>query len=427
MLAGSFPRQRSFSPAGYLHTLGMCRDTRRGPAHPWHCMVRIQKLLLKISLTTLIHLTLYYNVQASMSNLTVLAGMERNLSFTTSSALNLTTSSLEPVRPNNLPLQIWYSAIAIIGCLGNSLTIIAIAVCRKHRKTQNIYIGSLAVSDLLVCLSLAPYTASSLADETAAVNRNSDSMVCRVVGMVSVASIGNTIIHLAAIAVNRYICILKPAHVYTRLYTTRRLFVSIFILWCLSIGSLMPGLFGFGSFGYSELYGTCGITDDPITNLMVLTVIVVPCTIPSLCVTFYSYIRIIIHYRNISRNLRKPGPIPSSTTDGTERRGQLKRDAVQSTRTNKEFAVTVNLCVVFVAFLFCWGPGNIVYILHDNGLAVPLWLHRVTFTLAVSNSCINVFIYAGMNKSFRRTYYQILSCNLRAINNEWLESRLTQR
>jgi len=317
----------------------------------------------------------------------------------------------------NVFAVILYSVIAMVGTIGNLLTICAILICKKHRTLQNAYISSLAISDLLVCISVAPYTVWSYIKRD---NPTSKSSVCHSIGAVQMAMLVSTMLHLAAIAVNRYVCMMKPAHAYMTVYTWPRVIIDLCIIWLLSCITIIPGLVGFGGFGYNDLLGVCSITDEPESKMMILLIFVFPITLPSVIVVLYCYIRILHHFYMSSRLIHTHRVMvqPTSTNRITPRQVNGSCRLLNNTnRSAKEITVIKNLCTVFMAVIICWMPGNLLYFFHDHGIQAPLWLWRAFAALAISNSCMNVFIYAGMNPSFRRTYMQIISFRYRSVNN----------
>jgi len=349
-----------------------------------------------------------------MDNLTtILTG-----NFTVSEELGITFKH-EGDPTLNLVLQIWYSTITFFGILGNTLTFLAIVICKKHHTTQNIYICSLAFSDLLVCAFSAPYSAWLLTDEWELARKSLTSIVCQTIGVTVMVSVGSTMLHLAAIAVNRFICVLKPEHVYRALYTKGRVVLSIVLMWSTSFILVSPGLFGFGSFGYNDLYGSCCFTNDKETSLMLFTVMVAPCTVPCLSLIQFSYTKIILHFRKVSRKLHVAPKSNVSAETKMTKTGNTSYNGTQaiskSNRQAKEISVVVHLCVVTVVCIICWMPGNILLLVDYKQIA-PIWLYRIFYAFAASNSCMNVFIYAGMNRSFRRTYIQIILGQWRRIN-----------
>jgi len=319
----------------------------------------------------------------------------------------------------NLVLLIWYSVILSVGLAGNILTIIAILVCKKHRKTQNVYICSLAFADLIVCINAAPYTVWMLVQHNQKDHHLLFSFMCQSTGWLTTAMLCNTLYNLAGIAINRYICIIKPSHIYMRLYTRRRVGLSVFLIWLLSGLVVMPGMLGFGSFGYNDHFGSCLVTDDPLTYLMAMTILLIFCTLPCLSSIFFSYARILIHFRQVSHRARCRNTTIAhigSTNDSSDltQVSNLKPNPASS-RGHREMAVIANLCVVFGVFLIFWMPLLSIYIFDYRRLA-PVWVYRVFFAFATSNSCVNVFIYAGMNPAFRQTYIFILTLKWREIN-----------
>jgi len=325
-----------------------------------------------------------------------------------------------------IALLISYGGIIITGILGNLLTIVAILACKKHRSTQNAYVCNLAISDLLICISLAPTAVWMLKNEQ--YHHKEVMLTCQVIGACSLTLLLSSLYNLAGVAVNRYICIIHPPHVYIKLYSRNRICFSLFMIWFLSILLTLPGLLGFGSYGYSPLLGTCLVMNDRQTYLMVMTTYVPFCSGPCIAVITFSYTKIVLRFRHVTRRVddargataivalpeetvRVPSD-PDITT--TIDNGQPSLRAVQ--RIRKQMTVIANLCVVFGLFILCWTPLLCLYY-GDSKRAAPIWLYRTIYVLAAANSSINFFVYAGMNKGFRRTYAQILTGRWKDINS----------
>jgi len=321
-------------------------------------------------------------------------------------------------------VQIFLSLIMAIGTIGNSLTIIAIITCKKHRTTQNVYMGGLAISDLLVCMTLPPYTIWQLSVDRAShmimLTHDDNDVICKMLGMLFIGALMSSIHHLSAVAINRYILIMKPAHVYMKLYTKQRVIGSICLIWVVSLASLLPGILGFGSFGYNVYLGACVVTDEPMSKIMAMTILFVPTFCVCFSVMIFAYIRIMLYFRSVSRGLHMHRGAPSVTVDTTERVSDLQQGgaaSASSKRIKKEMFVIVKLCTIFAVFVVCWAPVSLVFFLNDLALAAPIWLQRLFFCIAISSSGINVFIYAGMSKSIRQPYREILLCKWKSSNH----------
>lgn len=319
-------------------------------------------------------------------------------------------------------LKIWFSVILFAGVLGNALTIIAILVCKRHRRTHNAYICSLAFADLIVCITVVPYSIWLLEKGS----ESYDHILCKPIALLAVAMLCCTLYNLAGIAINRYVCILRPQHVYMKLYTKNRVTISIISIWLLAGLIVTPGLLGFGFYGYNDLFGSCVIMYDHITYLMVQTILHLLCVFPSIFIIFFSYISIIVHFRRVTQRATEV-PIPPAVSSMTEENSSegSKKEVVAPTpseskpiRSAQQHRIIANLCVVFGVFLGCWMPMVSIYVI-DYHAKAPVWLYRIFFILATSNSCVNIFIYAGMNRAFRKTYVLILTGKWRQINSQF--------
>jgi len=200
------------------------------------------------------------------------------------------------------------------------------------------------------------------------------------------------------------------------------------MIWFLSIIVTLPGLLGFGSYGYSPLLGTCLVMNDRQTYLMVMTTYVPFCTGPCISAITFSYTKIVLHFRRVTRRVDDARGatttvvLPEETVRATSNpditttldSGQPTYRAVD--RIRKQMTVIANLCVVFGLFILCWTPALCLYY-GDSKRSAPTWLYRVIYVFAAANSSINVFVYAGMNKGFRRTYVQILTGRWKDINS----------
>ena len=113
--------------------------------------------------------------------------------------------------------------------VGNALVIIAIAVDRRLKGVQHWFIGSLAVSDLLVGLFIMPL---SLANEVMGYWAFGN-VVCQLWLSTDVLLCTASILNLCLISLDRYWSITRPIN-YVRGRTPRRAALMISVVWGLS-------------------------------------------------------------------------------------------------------------------------------------------------------------------------------------------------
>ena len=352
-------------------------------------------------------------------------------------------------------LIIMYSAISVVGIFGNLLTILSILLNKKLRSIPNVYICNLAFADLIVCAVISTFSAYLLTVDPLRVS----AITCQFIGALTTALLGKTLLGLTAIAVNRYILLVKGSQLYTRVYTRRSVIVSVITLWTMAAVLISPALLGFGQYGYNTKMGTCiFLAHDRMTYIFVQAILHGMIVGPCIIVTLYCYIRIIIYFRQTQHRLKMsrknpkaiiPSPNASSKTNSsngshssseytatTDNSTKVEDYELSSTgpsnnnssgspghqqyhaakRNRASRRVVANLCTVFIVFLLCWSPIVGIFTI-DYYNKYPAAVYHIFFCIAVCNSCMNVFIYAGMNRAFRRTYTQLLTFQCHRINS----------
>ena len=131
------------------------------------------------------------------------------------------------------------TAIMLAIVVGNGLVVVAIAVDRRLKGVQHWFIGSLAVSDLLVGLFIMPF---SLATELMGYWAFGD-VICQLWLSTDVLLCTASILNLCLISLDRYWSITRPID-YVRRRTPRRAALMISVVWTLSMVISLPPLVG---------------------------------------------------------------------------------------------------------------------------------------------------------------------------------------
>lgn len=118
----------------------------------------------------------------------------------------------------------------IVIVLGNVLTIVAIAVTRQLRSiVSNYFVLNLAVSDLLVGVSLLYYVAFYFNDEF-----SHDKSICISRFVLLSVACGASITNIMVIAVDRYLAIVHPLS-YNAYATTKCMLLIVVVTWLCTI------------------------------------------------------------------------------------------------------------------------------------------------------------------------------------------------
>ncbi|XP_047408160.1 motilin receptor [Sciurus carolinensis] len=125
-----------------------------------------------------------------------------------------------------------------VGVSGNVVTVLLIGRYRDMRTTTNLYLGSMAVSDLLILLGL-PFDLYRLWRSRPWVF---GSLLCRLSLYLGEGCTYATLLHMTALSVERYLAICRPLRARV-LITRRRVRALIAALWAIALLSAGPFFF----------------------------------------------------------------------------------------------------------------------------------------------------------------------------------------
>ena len=276
--------------------------------------------------------------------------------------------------------------------VGNWLVCLAFYRNRRLRTITNYYVLFLAVNDIVVATFAYPFAtiASALRKWPFGF------YVCQFDGFLSyfwgILSIGI----LAATAVNRYFCIVKPWY-YPTLFTKKRTVHSIIFVLMFTFATYFTAVLSSSfSFRWHFQYLLCEITDikfqtDKVIIYFMTTVVV---AVP-MCIIVFCYGSV---YRAIWRHNAAVAPFLGKANS----HGIVRSHEIQASRV---------LLVAVIAFFICWMPAAIIINLEKVALVnvPPFWqfLHSVA---AICSTWINPVIYGVMNRSMRNEFKNMLCC-----------------
>nr|XP_054774041.1 melatonin receptor type 1A-like [Lytechinus pictus] len=247
-------------------------------------------------------------------------------------------------------ISIYFILVAIFGFFGNLIILVVLVKIPKMRSHTNIFIGSLAVSDLTTCLML-PFIAAGILSKTGWPMPN---WMCIINAIVRFTSQGSSVWNLVAIAVNRLVLVTMSARLYRVLYQTSTIIVNIAFVWLFPLSCvIIPYLTGDIVIGFDKGPNICSDTDfdsdgNPAHTFVYIQGLVLSCiplVIVVVCyIRIYVYVRLHIRRQNktatsmmsmVARRPTRPEPssmtsselkTESETNDGkTAKKSQIKR------------------------------------------------------------------------------------------------------
>ncbi|XP_070545331.1 QRFP-like peptide receptor [Ptychodera flava] len=317
-------------------------------------------------------------------------------------------------------IVISYVLVFVLTMFGNIVVVIVMLKFRRMRTVTNIYLVSLAFSDLMIALFCMPF------DTLYSVTTNwpFGEAMCKISRFVQTFSVSTSVLTLTAIAADRYIAILYPLKA-RLIHTNQRAIIILLIIWVLSAAMMTPQLFVLTTRDICDpdslkIYTTCVEIwgDDAIipgtntstsitssTHAYSLYLLFALWIVP-LSVMAFAYIR-------IGHRLWTQKPIG----DGLGTNNTVMKHE-QSLKQKKKLIKM--LMVILVLFAVCWGPmflWNVVrdftYNFYHLASKHADWTYKVFAAIrliAYSNSCFNPIIYHKMSENFKNHFRATLGC-----------------
>ncbi|XP_056874402.1 5-hydroxytryptamine receptor 4 [Takifugu flavidus] len=336
-------------------------------------------------------------------------------------------------------LTFFLSVIIVLTVFGNLLVMVALCKDRHLRKKKtNYFIVSLAFADLLVAVVVMPFAAIEL---TTGYWRYGE-IFCLVRTSLDVQLTTASILHLCCIALDRYYAICCQPLVYRHKMTPVRVAAMLSGCWLIpTFISFLPIMQSWNTIGIEDIIknrqSSGGGSNDTSCVFMVNTPYALICSavafyVPlALMVLAYQriYVTAMAHVRQIE-TLQRAGSAPvtgstpmitakSSTTSDPLERCSLRTAASSSTeqmpmansRMRIETKAAKTLAVIMGCFCLCWAPFFITNVVDPFiHYSVPWQLWTTWLWLGYINSGLNPFLYAFLNRAFRRAFLVILCC-----------------
>ncbi|CAH1787243.1 unnamed protein product [Owenia fusiformis] len=284
--------------------------------------------------------------------------------------------------------------IAVIGSIGNIITIIAIATTPKLRNIHTIFIMNLCASDVLLCtVSIPLFNISHFATGWIQTNL----MVCRISLYLFYCNGGATIMALLLIAVDRNITTVYPQS-HTSVFTKKHIKIMLVAAWSFCpLLLLLPLTNTWGRFDYDPSIGLCVMIREPgfSFNKFFFAFIF----LSTMTCIIGCYLQIFVIVRRSKQRLYGQRGMHQPTVTST---------AVKHYK-QQEMKLTKMMVIIFCIFVICYAPQTISHLAGGSAIKIPA-LRMIGGAMLWLSSCLNPFVYAIMNTELRRSYCRILHC-----------------
>ena len=283
--------------------------------------------------------------------------------------------------------------INVTALFGNTLLCIAFLKNNHLRSVTNMFVLTLAVSDIVMSLTCMPLSEGSLI----AGEWIFGDLLCHIQGFLAHFLAFLSLQMMAITAVNRYIRVIKP-DLYKKIFIPGYTTLIILSASLLSVGIL--GSITFAQHGNLFIFhpgkAVCVNLYRSLISTQIYTIF------SSVTFVFLPAIVIVWCYTKVFRSIRSHFR-------------QLAASKISSASINSmnpaEVVVTRTVFAVIVAFFICWIPCiviDLVDITRDDWFDRQVYLAYTYF--AYTSSAINPIIYGIMNRSFRVEYLKLLRC-----------------
>ena len=347
--------------------------------------------------------------------------------ITTSSSWTLLVSNKDAI-----VMSVFLNVIALLGIVGNSLVIVAVMFCRKLQTITNVFVIALAVTDLLVCVTL-PFQTLALCDPAGWLP---DHWLCAALGAITSICFGASVLLLVFIAIHRFCVITRPRQSINPFSKSRYIAVMVIAayLYTIVMFAVLP-IAGIGELGYARMYRICAWNESH--ELSEVNDYIVALTFGvSFCVIVYCYVRIFLfvrrHHRTMftSKSAMGRGVDQDYSTENTETQLQTHQSYVSNSNnmnnaitkgkttsgikkavSRREVEITKNLFFVIVSFFICIIPYSISLSLSEGVASLSIF----SGILLMLNVMINPIIYSFKHPTFKVVLRNLMCCRYAAI------------
>uniref|UniRef100_A0A8R1DJK1 G_PROTEIN_RECEP_F1_2 domain-containing protein n=1 Tax=Caenorhabditis japonica TaxID=281687 RepID=A0A8R1DJK1_CAEJA len=347
-----------------------------------------------------------------------------------------------------IPFLCIYLFLFFLGLFGN-LTLIYVTCSNKALlSVQNIFILNLAASDSMMCILSLPITPITNVYK----NWYFGNLLCHLIPCIQGISIFVCTFSLGAIALDRYILVVRP---HSTPLSQKGAFLTTVLLWILSFVVTLPYAFNMQMMEYTE-ENICGYfctekwesakSRRAYTLIVMLAQFVVPFAVMAFC---YANIFAVLSKRaqtKIRRMVERTSALESSCafpSHGLEQYENELNEFLDKQEKEKQKVVLQNrrttsiLVAMVVWFGITWLPHNVISLIieyddsqsffrlfgrddYDISYLLNLFTHWyffrtikknvvLQFSIAMSNNVVNPVLYAWLNPTFRqlvvKTYF----------------------
>ncbi|CAH1776880.1 unnamed protein product [Owenia fusiformis] len=285
-------------------------------------------------------------------------------------------------------LFVLYFLMSALIIFGNVLTLVVLCKFKSLYRITNAFIASLSIADMILGISLPQCAFVNHTRLIRGLNENKYACLsCRYFNTLS-ASV--SLFSITAIAVERYMAIMKP-YFYTQYATRCRINTFAVAIWFYGLALQTIAFFGLQQWNPNTYCSVITVLPNWAFNYIMLPHIII-CIILSIGLYTCIFCTASRHRRRIS----------------------VQHSVAGLTPVNQDTKLAQMMCLILGLFLLCWTPYWVL------SVAIATMKHNSPYELQVAyqfsvcflyaNSFMNPLVYGWKNTEFKRAYKQTLCC-----------------
>ena len=303
--------------------------------------------------------------------------------------------------------RLLFSAILLLGILGNGAVCLAIVLKRRLQRSQNLLVLNLSAADFIF---VALYTPTQLSFFENNYSWEMGDAVCKLAYTFLPACLSSTVGTLLCIAVMRYKAVSHPIHARVGL-SSRTTTVVIAVIWLFSLLTGLPVLLVAKTTTYKDKIFCDELwpIDKPYKEVYWIFIFLIQYAVPLVIITFLSIATVVKVKRSRARVL----PTASSVNNESNSIASVFTASIRQRRRQEKNMSRVLTCLV-ILYAICMLPQHLVFFWMTYGDLLKQKYSLYIFTIAnifpIANSALNSLIYGSLHKELKTGFKNCLTC-----------------
>ncbi|XP_038064040.1 melatonin receptor type 1B-like [Patiria miniata] len=309
-----------------------------------------------------------------------------------------------------IAMTIYLALLAIFGLVGNVLVIISVVISPQLRNTSYTFIVNLSIADLSVNVLVVPTICYSLFHY----GWPRSPFWCQWISSMFFLTTGISLLMLMVIAFSRNCLVSCSRTSYNRYCGWKGVAVTISVI---TVGTsivlvLIPVFTGVTVAHYDPGVHFCYLDNKDDKTFWYTSAMLIYGALTCFLLIPFLYYRT---FRTLNKSKRRLWAVRHAQSQNdhnnsdNSRRNQPVLNRQQYYMHPAEVRLTKMSALIFMLMAICWIPLWTVHFCR-LGTEVPYSVQRLGVLLVLTNSSINPYIYAWLNKRFLRAYKRILLC-----------------